>query len=214
MNKHVIGTMLALALALASAAAQAQNMTRSPQAQLAAATKAATARYEADKALCSEETSVKARLQCRREAKADYDAAIAAAQARMAAATPPAAAAPAAAARAAAPVCADCGTVAAVAVKEEPGKGGPVGMIAGGVGGALLGRQIGSGSGKDIATIAGAAGGAYAGKKIEEKMTAHPVWTVTVDYPNNVKRSFQFDKDPGFKVGDRVRDSGGSIVPQ
>ncbi len=208
MNKHLISMTLGMALAVA-AGAQAQNTTLSPKAQLAADTKAAAARYEDDKALCADETSVKARLQCRREAKAEYDAAIAAAKART-----PQNGAPAMAAKAAAPVCADCGTVAAVAIKEEAGKGGPVGMIAGGVGGALLGRQIGGGTGKDIATIAGAAGGAYAGKKIEEKMTTRQVWTVTVDYPNNIKRSFQFDKDPGFKVGEPVRNSGNSIVRQ
>lgn len=209
MNKHLISMAMALAVA---AGAQAQNTTLSPRAQLAADTKAATARYESDKALCADETAVKARLQCRREAKLEYDAAVAEAKARMAAATAPLNGTPGVSARTAAPVCADCGTVAAVSVREEPGKGGPVGMIAGGVGGALLGRQIGGGTGKDIATIAGAAGGAYAGKKIEEKMTAHQVWTVTVDYPNNIKRSFQFDKEPGFKVGDPVRDSGTSIV--
>ncbi len=209
MNKHLIRMTLAVALA-AAGGAQAQNTTLSPKAQLAADTKAAATRYEADKALCADETDVKARLQCRRDAKAEYDAAIAAAKARTTAATPP----QAASAKAVAPVCADCGSVAAVVVREEAGKGGPVGMIAGGVGGALLGRQIGGGTGKDIATIAGAAGGAYAGKKIEEKMTAHQVWTVTVDYPNNIKRSFQFDKDPGFKVGDPVRNSGNSIVRQ
>lgn len=213
MNKHLISMTLGMALAIA-AGAQAQNTNLSPKAQLAADTKAADARYEADKALCADETSTKARLQCRRDAKAEYDAAIAAAKSRSAVATAPLNGAPAVSARPAAPVCADCGTVAAVAVKEEPGKGGPVGMIAGGVGGALLGRQIGGGTGKDIATIAGAAGGAYAGKKIEEKMTSHQVWTVTVDYPNNIKRSFQFDKDPGFKVGDPVRNSGNSVVRQ
>lgn len=211
MNKHLISMTLGMALAIA-VGAQAQNTTLSPKAQLAADTKAAATRYESDKALCADETSTKARLQCRRDAKAEYDAAIAAAKARTAGA--PLDGAPAVSAKAAAPVCADCGTVAAVGVKEQAGKGGPVGMIAGGVGGALLGRQIGGGTGKDIATIAGAAGGAYAGKKIEEKMTAHQVWTVTVDYPNNIKRSFQFDKDPGFKVGDPVRNSGNSIVRQ
>lgn len=65
---------------------------------------------------------------------------------------------------------------------------------------------------RDLATIGGAVAGAYAGKKIEEKVTTHKVWTVTGDYPNRIKRNFQFDKDPGFNVGDPVRNSGGSIV--
>jgi outer membrane lipoprotein SlyB len=196
------------------AQAQAPQQPMSPKAQLAADNKAAAARYEADKALCNDESSSNARLQCRRDAKAEYDAALAAAKSRMAAAaaTPATAAVPAAAPVAAG--CADCGTVTAVTLKEEAGQGGPIGMIAGGVGGALLGHQIGGGTGKTVATIAGAAGGAYAGKKIEEKVTTRKVWTITVQYPNSTRKSFVFEKDPGFVVGDPVRNSGASIVKQ
>lgn len=200
---------LLIALTLGAAlAAGAQVQPVAPKAQFAADSKAAAARYEDDKRLCNDETTSAARLQCRRDAKAEYDAALAAAKARLAAAPP----APAVAALPVQAACEGCGQVAAVVVKEEAGKGGPTGLIAGGVGGALLGRQIGGGSGKDIATIAGAVGGAYAGKKIEEKMTAHQVWTVTVKYPNGTSSSFAFDKDPGFKVGDPVRNSGNSVV--
>lgn len=208
MKQILIALTLGATLAAGAQAQTAPQPPLSPKAQLAADTKAAGARYEDDKRLCEDETSSSARLQCRRDAKAEYDSAIAAARARMTAAAAAPVTAPAQVA------CEGCGKVTAVTVKDEAGKGGPVGLIAGGVGGALLGRQIGSGTGKDIATIAGAAGGAYAGKKIEEKMTSHQVWTVTVDYPNNIKRSFQFDKEPGFKVGDPVRNSGNSIVRQ
>jgi outer membrane lipoprotein SlyB len=203
MNHRFIAIVAGLALATA---AQAQTAPPSPQAQYAADKKAAATRYQSDRNLCNDETTSKARLDCRREAKAQYDSALALAKAKLAESGPgPAiAAAPA--------VCADCGKVADVSTKEEAGKGGPVGMIAGGVGGALLGHQIGGGTGKDVATIAGAVGGAYAGKKIEEKVTARKVWTVTVDYPNNLKKSYQFDKDPGFRIGDPVKSSGSSIV--
>lgn len=204
MSKPVIVAAAAVVLACA---AQAQVHQPTPQSQFALDKQEATSRYESDKALCKDEATTKARLDCRREAKAQYDAAIAAAKGRLAAAggtTPVQTPA----------VCADCGRVTDVAIKEEAGQGGPVGMIAGGVGGALLGRQIGGGTGKDVATIAGAVGGAYAGKKIEEKVTAKKVWTVTVDYPNNIKKSFRFEQDPGFKVGDPVRSSGSSIVRQ
>jgi hypothetical protein len=47
-------------------------------------TKAAQARYESDKKLCNDETSSSARLQCRRDAKAEYDQAIAAAKSKAA----------------------------------------------------------------------------------------------------------------------------------
>jgi outer membrane lipoprotein SlyB len=180
-----------------------------PKAQYTADSKTALTRYEADKALCNDETSSTARLQCRRDAKIEYDKALAAAKAQMAAAT----AAPVSAKTQTAKVaCSDCGRVIAVSMTEKEGEGGAVGMIAGGVTGALLGRQVGGGFGKDLATIAGAAGGAYAGKKIEEKVKTHNVWTVSVQYGDGHKKSFDFDKDPGLKVGDAVKNSGNTIV--
>lgn len=187
-----------------------------PKAQFASDSKAALARYESDKKLCNEETTSSARLQCRRDAKQEYDAAVADAKARMDAAAPTAQAPALKAGRsttvAAPPLCPDCGKVVAVSLTEKAGEGSAAGLVAGGVGGALLGRQIGSGSGRDLATIAGAVGGAYAGKKIEEKIKTHKVWNVNVQYPGGTARSFEFDTDPGFKVGDVVRNSGQSIV--
>ena len=185
----------------------------SPKAQLAADTKAASARYESDKKLCADEASSVARLQCRRDAKAEYDKALTDAKARMAVAsqangtagtTAPAKAPPAS-------VCLDCGKVTAVAVTEKAGEGGPLGMIAGGAAGALLGHQLGGGTGKDLATIAGAVGGAYAGKKIEERAKTHTVWTVSVQFEDGSKRSYDFAQEPGYRVGDAVKRAGDTI---
>ena len=152
-----------LLLAFMGSAALAQTA-MTPKAQYAADSKAAQSRYAADKKLCEDETSSAARLQCRRDAKFEYDKALASAKAQLAAATP-ASATPSSKA-----VCPDCGKVTSVTETERKGEGSPVGLIAGGVAGALLGNQVGGGSGKSLATIAGAAGGAYAGKKVEEKM--------------------------------------------
>jgi len=174
-----------------------------PKAQYAADSKQALTRYESDKLLCNDETTSTGRLQCRRDAKADYDKAVAAAKAQLAAASK---------AEAVKAACTDCGKVLAVNVTEKQGEGGAVGMIAGGAAGALLGHQVGGGTGKDLATIAGAVGGAYAGKKIEEKVKTQKVWTVSVQYANGSKTSFDFDKDPGLKVGDQVKNSGNTIV--
>lgn len=173
--------------------------------QLAADNKAAMARYESDKKLCNDEPSSSGRLQCRRDAKTEYDKAMAEAKARRTAASKPA--------PALAP-CADCGKVVAVSITEKEGEGSAVGMIAGGIGGALLGNQVGGGLGKDLATLAGAAGGAYAGKMIEGKIKTHKVWTVSIQRTNGDKENFDFDKDPGFSVGDAVKKSGDSIVRQ
>ena len=105
-------------------------------------------------------------------------------------------------------VCSECATVVSVVKKEKQGQGSALGMIAGGIGGAILGHQVGAGFGKDLATVAGAAGGAYAGRKIEEKARSSTVWTVGVRYADHHEKSFEFQKDPGLKVGDAVRNSG------
>jgi outer membrane lipoprotein SlyB len=158
------------------------------------AQQAAAARYETDKKLCADEATSSARMQCLRDAKAEYEKAAGTTAARSTAA------------------CKDCGTVESVTVGEKKGEGGPVGMIAGGVAGALLGNQIGSGTGRSVATVAGAAGGAYAGKKIEEHVRTAKAWSVKVRMDNGEEKSFHFDKDPGFKKGDPVRLSGASIA--
>lgn len=207
---------LACAAALVSLSFGATAQTAlSPKAQYAADTKAAKTRYDSDVKLCADETSSNARLQCRRDAKTEYDKALTEAKARMSTAAP--AAAPAAAPTPAPtpisqPACPDCGKVVSVNVTEKQGEGSALGVIGGGVAGALLGQQVGQGAGKDLATIAGAVGGAYAGKKIEEKVRTHKVWTVNVQYGDGSRRSFEFSQDPGLIVGDKVRNSGDSVV--
>jgi len=183
---------------------------------LSAEAKAAQVRYDSDKKLCNDETTSSARLQCRRDAKAEYDQAIAVARSKPV--TAPAAApvatpsTPASTTAPADAACPDCGRVMAVSITQQAGDASAVGVIAGGAIGAVLGNQVGGGFGKDLATLAGAAGGAYAGKVIEEKMKTHTVWTVTVHYANDSKTSFEFTADPGFQVGDWVRTSGNTIV--
>jgi outer membrane lipoprotein SlyB len=207
MNKQSITWSYTLALAaLVTVAPNAWAVTApTAKTQLVADNKAALARYEDDKKLCNDETHSNGRLQCRRDAKSAYDKALAEAKAKMTAASK---------SNVAAAACTDCGKVVAVSVIEKEGEGGAVGMIAGGVGGALLGNQVGGGIGKDLATIAGAAGGAYAGKMIEGKIRTQKVWSVSVRYPKGENNSFEFDKDPGFVVGDSVKNAGKSITRQ
>lgn len=192
-----------LCAGLASNALAETAMT--PKAQYAADSKQASARLAEDKKLCSEETESNARLQCRRDAQAEYNKAIAQAKARMSAAGK---------SSGTKALCADCAKVVAVSQHEKEGEGGALGIIAGGAAGALLGHQVGGGMGKDLATIAGAVGGAYAGKKIEEKVKTKAVWSVSVQYADGRKTNFEFAQDPGFKVGDTVKNAGESIVRQ
>lgn len=208
MKMQTLALVCAAALVSLSFGATAQTAL-SPKAQYAADAKAAKTRYDGDLKLCADETSSNARLQCRHDAKTEYDKALTEAKARMSTATPAAAPAPTPVSQ---PACPDCGKVVSVNVTEKQGEGSALGVIGGGVAGALLGQQVGQGAGKDLATIAGAMGGAYAGKKIEEKVRTHKVWTVNVQYGDGSRRSFEFSQDPGLIVGDKVRNSGDSIV--
>lgn len=206
MNRRMssgIGAALLMCVASLAHTQAAAQTALSPKAQYSADSKAAQARYKEDTKLCASEPDSASRMQCKRDAKAEYDKAMAEAKARMGS---EARVGPAAA------LCADCGKVTAVTMSEKEGQGSAVGMIAGGAAGALLGHQVGEGLGKDLATIAGAAGGAYAGKQIEKKMKTHKVWTVSVRYPGGETSNYEFAQDPGFKVGDTVKKSNDSIV--
>ena len=70
MTKHILHLAITLAVAAQTTGAWAATPAN---AQLAADNKAALARYDSDKKLCNDETSSNARLQCRRDAKAEYD---------------------------------------------------------------------------------------------------------------------------------------------
>ena len=176
----------------------------SPKAQYEADSKQAKTRFNDDQKLCSAEPDSASRMQCKRDAQAEYDKAVAAAKARMTAAGGTVAPAQAA--------CADCGTVVSVKQVEKKGQGSGLGVVAGGVLGGVLGHQVGGGTGKTLATVAGAAGGAYAGNTIEKNVKSTKVWTVAVKYPNGSTSSYEFANDPGFKAGDSVRNSGNTVV--
>jgi len=159
----------------------------------------AAARYAEDKAICADERNQGQRKKCLRTAKDENSRMLADAKANMGSHNSQRGA------------CIDCGKVTAVNVSEKRGESNALGVIGGGVAGALLGNQVGGGSGKKIATVAGAVGGAYAGKKIQENMNTSKVWTVEVEYDNGRRSSFSFDRDPGMQRGDRIKNAGQSI---
>lgn len=188
----------------ASCPASAQTDVTSAKQQYAEESKRIASRYTDDKKLCAEASDSSARMQCLRDAKTEHDKAVKIAKDNLKAAGGTHADTHA--------ICHDCGRVTSVQVKEKAGEGGAVGLIAGGVAGALLGHQVGGGRGKDVATIAGAAGGAYVGNKIEKNATASKVWVVTVQHDNGSTATFTFKQDPGFVAGDVVEHNGDSIV--
>ena len=112
----------------------------------------------------------------------------------------------------AAPVCANCGTVRAINVIEQKGEGSGLGAVAGGVVGGVLGSQVGRGSGRKIATVAGAAGGAYAGHEAEKYLKSSKRYDVAVRMENGSSRTFSYDKEPAFRIGEKVKVVKGALV--
>ena len=112
------------------------------------------------------------------------------------------------------PVCANCGVVRAVNRVKHKGKGGYVGMIGGGVVGALVGSQIGHGGGRTVAELAGAGGGAYVGNEIEKRVNTTTAYLVVVHMENGSSRTFSYAGPPGFAVGSRVRVKNGTLVQE
>lgn len=108
--------------------------------------------------------------------------------------------------------CVNCGVVEAVNMIEVKGEGNYIGMIAGGLAGALLGHQVGGGSGKQIATVAGAAGGAFAGNEVEKRMKTKKHYEVITRLENGGTQAVSYETDPGYKVGDKVRVENGTLV--
>ena len=193
MKRQSIAVLLLLCAGQLAFAASGQGIT----------SKEVEATYAADRKLCADETDSGARMQCLRDAKAEYTKGLAATKASQA---------PVNKASSGKAECRDCGRVLAVNVVEKKGEGSALGLIAGGVAGGLLGNQIGSGRGKTLATVAGAAGGAYAGKQVEGHVNTSRVWSVRVRFDNGQEHAYEFGQQPQFAAGDRVRKSGESIA--
>jgi len=109
--------------------------------------------------------------------------------------------------------CANCGVVESITpIEVKAAHGSGVGMVAGGITGALLGNQIGHGGGNTLATIAGAAGGAYAGNEIEKNTKKSLRYQVRVRMNDGTYRTTSQSTQPPFAAGDRVRIVNGQVV--
>jgi outer membrane lipoprotein SlyB len=115
-------------------------------------------------------------------------------------------------ARQAARICVNCGVVEAINLVEVKGTGSYLGMIAGGVAGALLGSQVGQGRGTTAAQVAGAAGGAYAGNEIEKRMKTTKHYEVVVRLENGGSQTVSYETQPGFAVGAKVKVENGTLA--
>lgn len=108
------------------------------------------------------------------------------------------------------PICADCGTVESVTPVERDGAASGVGVVAGGVLGAVVGNQVGGGDGKTLATILGAVGGGMAGNAVEKKMKKVTHYEVTVRMEDGSSRTVQ--QSTPASVGAQVTVDGNTLT--
>lgn len=107
------------------------------------------------------------------------------------------------------PVCINCGTVTAVTAVQREGEGSGLGVVAGGVLGALVGNQIGGGSGKTAATVLGAVGGGWAGNTVEKKMKKETVYQIQLRMEDG--RTRMIEQMTPVAVGEKVAIEGNAL---
>ena len=123
-------------------------------------------------------------------------------------------AAPAAAAgQPAASVCHECGTITGIREINKPGHATGLGAVAGGVLGAVVGRQIGGSGHRTAGTVVGAAGGAVAGHMIEKKAREGKVFEIGVRFDDGSSRTFTQETHPSWNSGSRVKLVNGALTP-
>lgn len=103
------------------------------------------------------------------------------------------------------PVCAECGTVESMREIDSKGEGTGLGAVAGGLGGLVLGHQVGKGTGNAIATVLGAAGGAIAGHQIEKNARKTKSYEISVRMEDGGYRTIASASAPAWRAGDHVR---------
>lgn len=97
------------------------------------------------------------------------------------------------------------GIVQSVREVRIEGTKSPVGTLAGGAVGGVLGSQVGRGAGRTLATIGGGLAGAAAGSAIEEGATRQPGLEITVRLDSGRTVAITQAADAAFSPGDRVR---------
>ena len=110
-------------------------------------------------------------------------------------------------------MCYDCGTVESMREVTKKGEGTGLGAVAGGIGGLILGHQIGNGAGNKVATVLGAAGGAFAGNAIEKNARTTKSYEVGVLMEDGSRRTVTLASAPTWRAGDHVRVVNGGIEP-
>ena len=106
-------------------------------------------------------------------------------------------------------VCGHCGVVESVVAIKRKGEATGLGVVAGGVLGAVVGHQMGNGNGKKAMTVLGAVGGGVAGNEVEKRARGDTVYQVHVRMDDNTERTLEQATAP--HVGARVEVQGSTM---
>jgi len=104
------------------------------------------------------------------------------------------------------------GVVESVKQVEQKAGTALAGPILGGIAGAVLGHQVGSGNGRAVATVVGAGAGVLGGKVIEDKVRATRHWETTVRLDDGSTQTVSSEAQPAWHAGERVRVLDGQIL--
>lgn len=108
--------------------------------------------------------------------------------------------------------CLDCGVVSNVRQVTNEGKPSGAGAIIGGLAGAALGSNVGSGNTRTAVSIAGAVGGGLLGNSIEKSQRQTTSYEVTLRMEDGSTRTIASDTLPSWRIGDKVKLVSGAIV--
>ncbi|HXS53161.1 MAG TPA: glycine zipper 2TM domain-containing protein [Usitatibacter sp.] len=103
------------------------------------------------------------------------------------------------------------GRVVAIDPVHDSHRASGGGALLGGIAGAVLGHQIGSGRGNTAATVAGGVGGAVAGNEIEKRHGGSDYYRVTVRFRDGREATFDEETIGDLHVGDRVHVDNGRV---
>lgn len=110
--------------------------------------------------------------------------------------------------------CASCGRVESVQAVQQQAQPSGVGIVAGAVLGGVLGNQVGGGNGKKLATVAGVVGGGFAGNEVEKRTRSTTAYEVRVRMDNGTVRTFPYNNQPNWNIGDRIKVVDGYLTSQ
>jgi outer membrane lipoprotein SlyB len=111
-------------------------------------------------------------------------------------------------------ICNSCGRVESVRSVQQQAQPSGLGVMAGAVLGGVLGNQVGGGNGKKLATVAGAVGGGFAGNEIEKQSRSTTTYEVRVRMDNGTVRTFPYNNQPNWNIGDRIKVVDGYLTTQ